>query len=98
MLGAAEDEPRPAGSRGAARLDAPAAAHPQVAAQDVSAGEAEEEVLPDRLHRFEHGAVQPLGDPLRRRARMRRLDADRLADEHLQPAGGEMERIALGHG
>jgi hypothetical protein len=29
---------------------------------------------------------------------MRRLDLDTLADEHLEPVGGAVERVALGHG
>src|SRR5581483_5562579 len=53
VLGAAEDEPRTARAGGPERTDAPAAGHAQVAPQDVPALEAEQQVLADRLHRFE---------------------------------------------
>ena len=81
----------------AAGLDAPATVHPQVAAQDEAAVEAEEEVLPDRLHPLEPPAVEPLGEPLHRGARVRGLDLDSLADENLQPLRRAVERIAFRH-
>ena len=51
-----------------------------------------------RLDRLEHAAVDPLGDALGLRARMRRLGLDPLADEHLQAVRGTVDRVALGHG
>ena len=53
--------------------------------------------LPCALHRFELSPVDPLGDALGLRARMRRLGRDPLADEHLQAARRPVERIPLGH-
>ena len=81
----------------AAPLDAPTALHPQVAAQDEPALEAQQQVLADRLDRLEPAAVEPLGEALRRRARMRRLDLDPLADEHLQSRGGAVQGVTFGH-
>ena len=98
MLGAAEDEPGPAGARRPARHDAPAAGHAQVATEDMPTLEAEEQVLARRLHRFEHEPVQPLCQSLGRGAGMGRLHVDLLADEHLQPQSRPVERIALRHG
>jgi hypothetical protein len=68
-----------------------------MAAQDEAAIETEEEVLPDSLHPVEPPAVEPLGQAFDRRARMRRLDLDALADEHLQPPGSAMKRIPFRH-
>ena len=98
MLGAAQDEPRLPRSGRSPPLDAPSAVHPQVTAQDQSALEVEQEVLADRLHPVEPPAVEALGEPLHRGARMRRLDLDPLADENLQPPGRAMERISFRHG
>ena len=69
-----------------------------MAAQRHAALEAEEEVLADGVHGLEAPAVEPLGDVLHRRPRVRRLDHELLADEHLQPPRGAAERIALRHG
>src|SRR5437588_3190150 len=98
VLGTAEDEPRPAGAGRPARLDAPAAGHAQMAAQDMAALEAEEQVLARGLDGFEHEPVKPLSQPLGRGARVRRLDVDLLADEHLQSQRRPVERIPLRHG
>src|SRR5207253_1752004 len=87
-LGAAEDEPRPARELRASGTDLPAAGHAQVAAQDDTVLEAEEKVLAGRLDAEQPTAVQPLHQTLDRRARMRRLDLDSLANEHLQPPRG----------
>jgi deazaflavin-dependent oxidoreductase (nitroreductase family) len=65
--------------------------------QDVAALEREEQVLADGFDREEPAAVQALCDPTHLRSRVRRLDLERLADEDLQPARGEMERVTLGH-
>ena len=97
MLGAAEDEPGPAGARRALLADAPAPRHPQVTAKHKSALEAEQQVLAHRLDRFERPPVQPLDDPLRRGARMGRLHLHALPGQHLQPLGSAVERIALWH-
>ena len=75
----------------------PPSLHPQVAAQRDAALEAEEEVLADRVDGLEALSVETLGDVLHGRARVRRLDGDLLPDEHLQPAGGTVERVSLGH-
>ena len=66
--------------------------------EDMPTLEAEEQVLARGLDRFEHEPVQPLGQLLGRGARVRRLHVDLLADEHLQPQRGPVERIALRHG
>ena len=95
---AAEDEPRPLADLPPDRLHAPASFHLQMAPQRDASLEPEEEVLADRLDRLEPFPVEPPGDVLDRSARVRRLDGDRLPDEHLQPARGAGERIALGHG
>ena len=68
-----------------------------MAPQDEAAVEAEQEVLALRLHPLEPPAVEPLGEPFHRGARMRRLDLDALADENLQPTGRAVERIAFRH-
>ena len=75
----------------------PAPAHAQVAAQDQAALEAQEQVLADRLDRLQPAAVESLGRERRGRARMRRLDRDALADQHLQPSRRAVERVSLGH-
>ena len=96
-LGAAQDEPRLPERLLAHGADDPAARHAQVAADDEAALEREEEVLADRLDAFEAQAVYRGGDPGEKRARMRRLGLDDVADERLEPRGGAVERIALGH-
>ena len=83
VLGAAEDQPRPAAARPPRLVDAPAAGHLQVTAQDETALEAQQQVLPHRLDRLEAEAVEALREPLHGGAGMRRLDLDALADEHL---------------
>ena len=80
-----------------ARLDPPATGHPQVAADDEPALEAEQQVLADRLDRLEHAAVDTRRDLRRLGARVRRLDLEPLADERLQPQRRTVERVALGH-
>ena len=76
VLGAAQDEPRPAGTPRATLLHAPAAGHAQVAAQDETALEPQQQVLPHRLDRLEPEPVQPLHQPLPARPRVRRLHLD----------------------
>ena len=93
----AQHEPRPAHARLAARPHGPAPAHAQVRADDDAALEAQHEVLADGLDRVEAAPVDLLGDALGLRARVRRLDLEPLADEHLQAACRAVERVALGH-
>ena len=50
-----------------------------------------------RLDRLEHAPVDPLGDALGLRARVRGLGLDPLADERLQPSRRPVETVALGH-
>ena len=59
--------------------------------------EAQDEVLAVRVHRLERPSVDSLGDALSLGARMRRFGRDSLADEHLQAARCQVERIPLGH-
>ena len=65
--------------------------------QDDTTFEAEDQVLAERLDRFERAAVDPLGDALGLRSRMRRVGRDPLADEHLQAACRPVDRVPLGH-
>ncbi len=95
---AAQDEPRPAGAAPSGRRDRPPARHAQVGAQDDPALETQEQVLAVGRHRLEDPAVDPLGDPLRLRARVRRLGRDAFADQHLQASRGTVDRVPFGHG
>ena len=97
VFAAPQHEPRLAGACRSARLDAPAAVHPQMAAEDEPALEPQEEVLPHRLDLLQPPPVEPLRQPLDRRARMRRLDLHPLADENLEPPSRPMQRIAFRH-
>jgi hypothetical protein len=63
----------------------------------MAALEREEQVLADRLDAFEALPVEPLGDPAPRRARVRRLDLDRLAYERLEALRRSMKAVTLGH-
>ena len=96
-LVAAKHEPRESSARLPARLDPPAAGHPQVAADDDPALEAKQQVLPDGFDRLEHAAVDPRRDAGRLGAGMRRLHLEPLADERLEPHRSAVERVALGH-
>ena len=98
MRGAAKDEPRFAVAEvSALRLHPPAPFHLQVAAQRESAFESQEQVLANGVDRLEQSAVESRRDPLGRRHRMRSVNGDALADEHLEPLRGAVERIAFGH-
>jgi MerR family transcriptional regulator, light-induced transcriptional regulator len=97
MLGAAQHEPRQTAPLHPAPLDAPAAVHPQVAAQHKPAVEVEQEVLADRLDGFERSAVKALDEPLRGSTWMRRLDLDLLSRQYLQPPRRAVQGIAFGH-
>ena len=68
-----------------------------MAAEDEPALEPQKEILAHRLDLLEPPAVEPLGQPLHRGARMRSLDLHPLTDENLQPAGRTMKRIAFRH-
>ena len=97
-LSAAEDEPGHSPSGGpVSRQELPTPLHAEVTAQDEPVLEAQEEVLADGLDLHELAPVEPLGDAGQARARMRRLDLELLADEHLQVARRPMERVAFGH-
>ena len=65
--------------------------------QDDAAFEAQDKVLAVRGDRLEDTSVDPLGNPLGLRARMRRVGCDALADERLQATRRQVERIALRH-
>jgi hypothetical protein len=56
-----------------------------VAAKDDAVFEPEEQALADSFDAEQPAAVEALDQALDRCARMRRLDFDLLADEHLQP-------------
>jgi MerR family transcriptional regulator, light-induced transcriptional regulator len=96
-LVAAQHEPRLSGAHLATRSHRPAARHPQVGAEDDAALEAQDEVLAVGVHRLQRSSVDPLGNALGPRAWVGRFGRDSLADEHLQAARRQMERIALGH-
>jgi hypothetical protein len=68
-----------------------------VAAEHDAALEAEQEVLPDRLDRLEHAAVDDASNARRLSARVRALRLDAFPDERLEPARGALERIAFRH-
>jgi signal transduction histidine kinase len=90
-------EPGPAAQRRSARLNPPAPLHPQVAAEGHSALEAQQEVLADRIDTLEPASVEARGEVQGGGARVGRLDLDPLADERLEPAGGAMDAVSLGH-
>jgi hypothetical protein len=98
-LVAAQDEPGQPGpdSPGVATLDSPATRHAEVAAYNDPTFEAEQQVLAHRLDRLENAAVDAVCDAGHLPARVRRLDLQPLTDERLQPAGGAVQSIALGH-
>ena len=75
----AQHEPGSAGAARAARLDAPAAGHPQVAPQHEAALEMEQQILAHCLDRLEQPPVEPLCELLARSSRMRRLDRHALS-------------------
>jgi hypothetical protein len=69
-----------------------------VAPENDPSLEGEQEVLADCLDREQPAPVEPLGQALRGRLRVRCLDRDTLTHEHLEPARRAVERVALGHG
>ena len=68
-----------------------------MAPHDEAAVEVEQEVLADRLDTFEHTPVDLPRNAGQLRARVRRLDLEPLADEHLEPLRSAHERVAFGH-
>jgi hypothetical protein len=68
-----------------------------VRAEHDTALEPEEQVLADRLDRFERPAIDALRDPFGLRAGVRGLRLDALADERLEAAGGSVKRVTLWH-
>ena len=68
-----------------------------MAAEDETALEREDEVLPDRLDALEPPAVEQLGDPERRGPRVRRLDGDDRSFEHTDALGDPPQAVSLGH-
>jgi len=96
-LGASKDEPRATARRPAAWADAPAAGHAQVVPQQVTALEAQDEVLPERLDGYEPPAVEASGVDRGLGTRVRRLHLDAFADEYLQAPSRPVQRVALGH-
>jgi hypothetical protein len=59
--------------------------------------ETEHEVLADGLDRFEPPPVEAFGDPLRSGPRVRGLDLDPIADQHLKPRRRSVKRVAFRH-
>src|SRR2546426_9731764 len=66
-------------------------------AEDDAAIEPEQQVLADRLARFEGAAVEALCDAFSPGPRMRRLRLDTLPDQRLQAPGRPVESVALRH-
>ncbi len=79
----AQNEPRGAEDLRVARQHAPASLHAHVVAEHDAALESEEQVLADSANGFEPAAVERRRELLDGRARVRRLDFELLADEHL---------------
>jgi hypothetical protein len=94
---ATQDEPGTAAAGGAAPLEPPAAAHPEVAANDDAALEAKEEMLADRLDSLQDAPVDGRGHTCREPLRMGALRVDALTDERLQKQRDATEGVAFGH-
>ena len=97
-LGTAQDEPGLAQDRPADRLDPPATMHTQVAAENGSVLEGEEQVLPHSLDPFEAPPVDSLGDAEQRGARVRRVRAQNVPFQHTETLGGAVDGVSFGHG
>src|SRR5437763_4775116 len=69
-----------------------------MAPQDEPSLETQEEVLADGLDGFERSPVELLREAFQRRARVRRLHLDPLADERLEAARRAVERVTFRHG
>ena len=68
-----------------------------MAAQNEPVLEAEDQILADRLDREQLATVEPVGNSREAGPRMRRLDVELLAHEHLQVACRAMKGVAFGH-
>lgn len=97
VLPAAQEQPRRSDDSRVALEDAPAALHPQVASNGDAALEMKQEVLADCLDAVESTPVQDSVQVLHRGARMRGLDLERVADQHLEATRGAVECITFGH-
>ena len=97
MALATEHEPRRAENLGIARQDAPTSLHAHVIPEHEVALELEEQVLADGAHGFEPPAVEPRRQLLHGGARVRRLDLELVADEHLQAARCAVDGVAFRH-
>ena len=97
-FGTAEDEPGLAQDGPPGGFHAPAPVHAEMAPHDGAVLEREQEVLADRLDALEAVAVDSLGDPEKRRARMRRVGPDDVALQHAEALRGAMDCVSLGHG
>jgi hypothetical protein len=93
-----ENEPGPAENRPAHRLHEPASAHAQMTADDEAAFERQEQILAARLDAFETPAVDALGDSEHGGTWMGRLGLDDQTLQHLEPLGGAVQAVTLGHG
>jgi hypothetical protein len=69
-----------------------------MAPHDGAVLEREQEVLADRLDALEAVAVDSLGDPEKRRARMRRVGPYHVSLQHAEALRGAMDCVSLGHG
>jgi hypothetical protein len=86
----------------AATMDPPAAAHSLMAVQHEAALEAEQQMLAAGLGALEAAAderVETVALAPQRAARARGLRGDQpiVAEQSRDPAGGPMDRVALGH-
>ena len=68
-----------------------------MAPDDDAALEAKQQMLADRLDRFEHAPVD-CGRQARRRLRCMRLRREPVADEGRQALRHQVQRVALGQG
>src|SRR4249919_3945574 len=66
-------------------------------AEDDAALEAEQQVLPDRVHGVESATVEDARDAGRQSTRVRAPGFDALSDEDPKARGGAMDRVAFGH-
>src|SRR5262245_52621876 len=91
-LRAAKNQPRLAEDRPSGRLDAPPPMHSQVAADDSSVLEGQQEVLADCLDANETSTVDALRDAEDGSPGVRRIRADDFAFQHPQALRGAIDR------
>ena len=77
--------------------DGPAAVHAQVAPNDDSSLETQQEMLADRVDRLEHATVDSRRDAGEEPARVRRRRLHPASHEHAEPLRSTVDRIALRH-